>query len=108
MQSAEHVANRIIDLDERAERIRVRAHEDAEAVRLDAQSRISGEKVELEKRIAAKIADIEARAAHSREGEIARVRKEYADQAEVVERTSPGKIRRVVDMILLRIKGSAG
>jgi vacuolar-type H+-ATPase subunit E/Vma4 len=108
MQSAENVVNRIVDLDERAERIRDRAREEAETIRLDAKRRIAEEKAELEKRIAEKITDIEAAEAHSRKGEIARVRKEYTDQAGEVVRAAPEKMDRVVNTVLARLKGISG
>ena len=108
MQTAEDVIVRIINLDERAEQIRARAREEADTIRLDAKRRIAEEKVELEKRVAAKITDIESAEAHSREGEIARIRKEYTDQAEAAWRTAPEKMERVVNTVLARLKGISG
>ncbi len=107
MQSSEHVVSRILDLDQRAERIRVQAREEAEKVRGEAAQRIAEEKEQLERRIAERTAQIETAAAKTRAGELEKVKEEYAGQAKAVAGVAPDKMARVIEMVVSRIRERA-
>lgn len=107
MQTSESVVNSIVDLDARAEDIRVQARGEAESVRREACEQVERDCAANEAKIAEKIAAIESASARSRDEEIARVRKEYAGKVETVNRTDAAAVGKVVDMIFARIKGSA-
>lgn len=107
MQSSEQVVNRILDLDQRAERMRVQAREEAETIRRDTARRIAEEKEQLDRRIAERIVQIEAAASKSRNAEIARVREEFAGQAKAVAGVAPDKMARIVESVVSRIRERA-
>ncbi len=107
MQTSESVVNSIVDLDARAEDIRVQARGEADAVRSKAREQVERDRAANEAKSAEKIAAIEVASARSRDEEIASVRKEYAGKVEAVNRTDAAAVGKVVDMIFSRIKDSA-
>ena len=107
MQTAENVVNNIVDLDARAEDIRVKARTQADDVRSGAREQAERDRAANEKKIAERIAAIESASVRSRDEEIARVRKDYAGKVEALNRADAATVGKVVDMIIARIKGAA-
>jgi len=105
MQSSEHIISRIIDLDSNAERIRVQAREEAARMRREAVVQAEEKKLLLDGQTAAKAAKIEEDAIIERSREVARVKKEHADQAEAIRAVSAAKMDRVVQMVISGMKG---
>ena len=107
MQSSEQVVNRILDLDQRAERVRSSAREEAETIRRDAADRAVEERKELDRRIAGRIAEIEAEAAKTRAGEIAAVTADFENQANAVSGISAEKKTGATDTVVAKIREMA-
>ncbi len=107
MQTAESVVNSIVDLDARAEDIRAKARGKADDILRGAREQAERDRAANEAKIAERIAAIESASARSRDGETARVRKEYAGNVETVNRADAVAVGKVVDMIIARIKGAA-
>lgn len=102
-----NIISRIIDLDERAESIRVQARE--EAVRIQSESVREAEKQKklLENQTAERVKNLATEASGERALEVAKVKKEFANQVGEIKTVSPEKKDRVVLMIFAGMRGHA-
>jgi hypothetical protein len=105
MQAGENIISRIIDLDTRAESIRVRAREEAENIHKEAVRDAEKQKQDLEIRIVERIKKISAETARKRSEEVEKVKKEYANQVEGIRTISSEQKNRAVNIVLSGMRG---
>jgi hypothetical protein len=106
MPSSEDVITRIIDIDTKAEDVKIKAIDDAGKLKLDFSKKMEAELNALEIRITEKRKQINEISEKSRNSEIEKVRKDFAVIADSIKNTGNDKIDKVVDIVLSRIKGS--
>jgi hypothetical protein len=107
MQSGGNIISRIIDLDSRAESIRVEAGEEALRIQSETVSEAEKQKLSLEIQTAEKVKQLSAEAARKRSGEVDKVEKEFDRQVEGIISISSEKKNRAVGIILSGMRGHA-
>ncbi|MDP2982022.1 MAG: hypothetical protein Q8O92_01660 [Candidatus Latescibacter sp.] len=105
MQTGENIISRIIDLDVRAESIRVQAGEEAVRIQSEAVREAEEQKQSLEIQTAERVKLLAAEAARKRTQEVDKVKKEYANQVEGIRTISSEKKDRAALIVLSGMRG---